>query len=68
MSQALVVLFAVYSGLYASRNIPVSSLLLILVIGPWLSEAMARLRRIDAPQRTGVRVDAIPAANGGDRV
>jgi hypothetical protein len=36
-SQALVVLFAVYSGLYASRNIPVSSLLLILVIGPWLS-------------------------------
>lgn len=38
-SQGLVVLFAVYSGLYASRNIPVSSLLLILVIGPWLSEA-----------------------------
>jgi hypothetical protein len=43
LSQALVVLFAVHSGLYASRNIPVSSLLLILVIGPWLSEAMARL-------------------------
>jgi len=38
----LVVLFAVYSGLYATRNIPVSSLLLILVIGPWLSEAIAR--------------------------
>jgi len=38
-SQFLVVLFAVYSGLYASRNIPVSSLLLILVIGPWLSSA-----------------------------
>ena len=33
-SQSLVMLFAVYSGLYASRNIPVSSLLLILVIGP----------------------------------
>jgi hypothetical protein len=50
LSQALVVLFAVYSGLYASRNIPVSSLLLILVIGPWLSEAMARLadRRVAA--------------------
>jgi hypothetical protein len=43
-SQALVVSFAVYSGLYASRNIPVSSLLLILVIGPWLSEAMERFR------------------------
>jgi len=42
-SQGLVVLFAVYSGLYASRNIPVSSLLLILVIGPWLSEGMERL-------------------------
>jgi hypothetical protein len=42
-SRGLVVLFAVYSGLYASRNIPVSSLLLILVIGPWLSDAMVRL-------------------------
>jgi hypothetical protein len=42
LSQVLVVLFAVYSGLYASRNIPGSSLLLILVIGPWLSEAMER--------------------------
>jgi hypothetical protein len=42
-SQGLVVLFAVYSGLYASRNIPVSSLLLILVIGPWLSDGMEGL-------------------------
>jgi len=42
-SQFLVVLFAVYSGLYASRNIPVSSLLLILVMAPWLSDATARL-------------------------
>jgi hypothetical protein len=42
-SQALVVLFAVYSGLYASRNIPVSSLLLILVMGPWLSDATEKL-------------------------
>jgi hypothetical protein len=42
-SQGLVVLFAVYAGLYASRNIPVSSLLLILVIGPWLSDAMKKL-------------------------
>jgi hypothetical protein len=43
VTHGLVVLFAVYSGLYASRNIPVSSLLLILVIGPWLSEAMEKL-------------------------
>jgi hypothetical protein len=50
ISQALAVLFAVYAGLYASRNIPVSSLLLILVIGPWLSDAMERLadRRLAA--------------------
>ena len=43
ITQGLVVLFAVYSGLYASRNIPVSALLLILVIGPWLSSALDRL-------------------------
>jgi hypothetical protein len=43
VTQGLVVLFAVYAGLYASRNIPVSSLLLILVIGPWLSDGMERL-------------------------
>jgi hypothetical protein len=43
LSDGLVVWFAVYSGLYASRNIPVSSLLLILIIGPWLSDGMDRL-------------------------
>jgi hypothetical protein len=43
VTHGLVILFAVYSGLYASRNIPVSALLLILVIGPWLSEAMGRI-------------------------
>jgi len=40
VSQGLVILFAMYSGLYASRNIPVSSLLLALVIGPLLSIAI----------------------------
>jgi hypothetical protein len=34
LSGILVVLFAVYAGLYASRNIPVSSILLALMIGP----------------------------------
>jgi hypothetical protein len=33
-SHTLTVLFAVYAGLYASRNIPASSLLLVMVIGP----------------------------------
>ncbi len=37
VSEGLMILFALYSGFYASRNIPVSSLLLALVIGPLLS-------------------------------
>jgi hypothetical protein len=44
-SNGLIVLFAVYSGLYSSRNIPVSSLLLVLVIGPGLSDALKTLPR-----------------------
>jgi hypothetical protein len=36
ISHLLTVLFAVYTGLYASRSIPVSSILLILIIGPLL--------------------------------
>ncbi len=51
-SQGLLILFSVYSGLYASRNIPVTSLLLILLIGPWLSFAM---ERIPQPQQTTAR-------------
>ena len=37
MSQMLTVLVAVFTGMYAARNIPVSSLLLVMVIGPLLS-------------------------------
>jgi hypothetical protein len=40
-SQVLVVIFAAASGLYASRNIPVSSLLLALVTAPLFSQPMA---------------------------
>jgi hypothetical protein len=36
-SQLLVVVFAVYSGLYSARNIPVASMLLALLIAPQLS-------------------------------
>ncbi len=36
LSHILVVLFAVYAGLYASRNIPISAILLGMVIGPLL--------------------------------
>jgi len=41
LSEGLLVLFAAYAGLYASRNIPVSSLLLALVAGLLLSESIA---------------------------
>src|SRR5579863_629180 len=34
----LIVLFAAYSGLYSSRNLPVSSLLLTFIIAPLLSQ------------------------------
>ena len=40
-TQALVVCFAVYTGLYASRNIPVSSMLLALIMAPIVSQATA---------------------------
>ncbi len=33
-SHTLTLLLAVYTGLYASRNIPASSLLLVMVMGP----------------------------------
>ena len=40
LSRLLVILFAAYSGLYASRSLPVSSLLLTLIIGPVLTKAV----------------------------
>ena len=43
LSHLLVVLLAVYAGLYSSRNLPVSSMLLVLVAGPLLWENIASL-------------------------
>jgi hypothetical protein len=43
------ILFAVYSGLYSSRNLPVSSLLLALIIAPIISREIA-----DAGRRSQV--------------
>lgn len=37
-SKWLVILFAVYSGFYAARNLPVSSLLLTIIVAPIFSE------------------------------
>jgi hypothetical protein len=42
-SHLLVIVFAAYSGLFAARNIPVSSILLVLLVGPVLSRAVAML-------------------------
>ena len=41
----LVILLAAYSGLYAARNLPVSSMLLTLMIAPVLSETVATGKR-----------------------
>lgn len=41
--ELFVILLAIYSALYASRNIPTSGLLLILVIGPRLSDTVTSL-------------------------
>ncbi|HEU0368244.1 MAG TPA: hypothetical protein VFR42_03475 [Candidatus Acidoferrum sp.] len=41
LSHLLVVLFAIYSGLYASRNIPPSAILLTLIAAPQLSMAFS---------------------------
>ena len=41
-SHLLTLLFAVYAGLYASRNIPVSSVLIVLVVGPLAPAVFAR--------------------------
>jgi hypothetical protein len=43
MSHLLVVLLAVYAGFYSSRNLPVSSIVLVLVIGPILWENFVSL-------------------------
>jgi hypothetical protein len=43
LSHLLVVLLAVYAGFYSSRNLPVSSMLLVLVAGPILWENFASM-------------------------
>jgi hypothetical protein len=41
-ARLLVIFLAAYSGLYASRNLPVSSMLLTLMVAPLLSETVAK--------------------------
>jgi hypothetical protein len=40
LAQVLVLLFAAYSGLYASRSLPISSLLIAMVVSPLLTQAI----------------------------
>jgi hypothetical protein len=52
-SEILMVLFAVYAGLYASRNIPVSSILLAAIVGPLIpSRGKGFLHRMGAVDAT----------------
>ena len=41
-TQLLLVLFSLYTGLYAARNIPVSSMLLVLISAPLFGDALQR--------------------------
>jgi hypothetical protein len=55
LSQGLTVLFAVYAALYASRNIPVSSILLVMVVTPLVPEfgfARGFVQRMSAVETT----------------
>ena len=44
LSRVFVLLFATYSGLYAARSLPVSSLLLTLIVAPLWTQALAEAR------------------------
>jgi hypothetical protein len=75
-SNVLLALFAVYAGLYASRNIPVSSIFLVLIVGPLVSTGKPgafakRMTAIDSRLRGHVwpivaaAATIMIAANGG---
>jgi hypothetical protein len=75
-SEALTVIFAVYAGLYASRNIPVSSILLVMIVAPLVPASLGQgfLRRmfaVEAGQRghawpvLAIVLTLLIALNGG---
>jgi len=75
-SEGLTVLFAVYAGLYASRNIPVSSILLVMIVAPLVPTNRGKgfLRRmfaVEAGQRghawplLAIVLTLLIALNGG---
>lgn len=75
-SEILVALFAVYAGLYASRNIPVSSILLAAIVGPLIPSRVStgflhRMAAVDATMRgylwpvLAIAATLVIAANAG---
>jgi hypothetical protein len=77
-SELLVVLFSIYSGLYAARNIPVASVLLVMIIGPVISSGssvglFARMSVLQSPLRGHIwpviaAVSTLAVAAHGGRV
>ena len=45
VTHVLVLVFAAYSGLYASRNLPISGLLIVLIVAPILSQEVIEAGR-----------------------
>ena len=67
ISHVLVVLVAAYAGFYSSRNLPVSSILLVLIVGPMLWENFAALA--DKPEAWfWLRNGAARISNFSDRM
>src|SRR5229473_1595579 len=72
LSHLLVVLLAVYAGFYSSRNLPVSSLLLVLIVGPMLWANFASL--VDKPgawqwlRRCTVRISGFSDRMGAQEI
>jgi hypothetical protein len=62
LSQLLTVLLAVYTGLYASRSIPVSSILLVIIVGPLLPGLSADFFRRMTSIESGLRGHVWPVA------
>lgn len=67
LSQVLVVVFAIYSGLYSARNIPVSSMLLALLLAPQLT-ALLEEGAASSSMRDRVRMGLERLSEFGERM
>lgn len=66
-TQLLVTGFAVYTAVYASRNLPVSAMLLVLVMAPVLSKALAEWM-VDAGDSTMIARSLVRWENFAERI